>query len=202
MRFVGSARVSLALGASLVLSCAPLARVGPASQDPADGRPDGRSQALPGAPAELQVATLKTKSDLPPVFPTLGGKDDRPFTLPEQIPPGKTEVRPPQPLHLLSGRVTGYPARQVQALPLAGGRDFVADVDPADHTFSFGHIDPRYYQMALVGSGPALLIRKVVVIEPTRPVFIIIELLPDGSAAKVDGLTVPVEVRQEAPGPG
>lgn len=201
MRLVGSVRVSLALGASFALSCAPQPQAGPASQGQTDGRPNGgRAQEPPGAPADLQVATLKTKSDLPPVFPTLGGKHGPLFTLPEQVPPGRTEVRPPQPLHLLSGRVMGHPARQVQALPLSGGRDFVADVDPADHTFSFGQIDPWYYQMALVGTGKSLLIRKVVVIEPARPVFITIELLPDGSGATVDGVAVPVETRLDPPG--
>lgn len=179
-----------ALAAGLVAGCADL--MAPA-HDPANGWPaSGAAMALATPPPEIAYSTLKTKSDLPPVIPTLG--DDL-FKLPDIMPPGNTEIRPPQPVHLLAGRVSGHPTRQVQALSLAGGRNHFAEVREADNTFEFTRIDPWYYQMALVGPQATLLIRKVVVVEPARPVFIHIEVQPGGTAAKVDGLAVPVDVR-------
>ena len=69
----------------------------------------------------------------------------------------------------------------------------------ADNTFGFVNLDPWYYQLALIGADATLVIRKVIVIEPAKPVFIRIEVRSGSTVAKIDDLSVPVEVRPADP---
>ncbi len=180
---------------TLACTASPPAR-DPLAVDPAIARDNPARKALPTAGPDLQVAQLKTKSDLPPVIPSLGGQDA--LLLPDLALPGKTQLRPPQPVYLLAGRISGLPTRRVQALSLAGGRDHSAEV-AADNTFGFVNLDPWYYQLALIGADATLVIRKVIVIEPAKPVFIRIEVRSGSTVAKIDDLSVPVEVRPADP---
>ncbi len=178
-----SARCGIA-GTALLLACGPQVRLPEATQ-PIAG--EARRNMPEGAPrtADLRVSALQTKSDLPPIIPTL-------------VPPGQTVVRPPIPVSLLAGEVSGLAVRQVQALALSGERTYETRIEGAGQRFAFENLDPWYYRLALVGLDRLLVIRKVVIVEPARPVFLHIEVEADGRSATLDRIPVPVEMKSLA----